>query len=299
MTRRRRSAPTSRARGSRWPVPTRANSTCASSPTSATSTSGARRHLHGLVREHEQHRPAAGHPVPEGDAQLPGLAHGPEVPLSRLRLDLQYQPGPERQVVVAGNLNYTFNPHFTVGGGIDALPGVRATEGNFPFWLTMDNRLIADEFFRPSYTMGVWARGKVVDRLSYRLMLGNNLSQLGVDAGQLDDKLNTLSAALIWLPTTGEFGTAAASATSTRHQQVATRRGRPLHPQRRGPPGPADLGRLRERHHPALGRQPDLPARPLRRRHPRDRRRPTRCSAPTAGSSTAASPSRASTTGAG
>lgn len=37
-------------------------------------------------------------------------------------------------------------------------------------------------------------------------MLGNNLSQLGVDAGQLDDSLDTLSAVVDWLPTTGEFG---------------------------------------------------------------------------------------------
>jgi hypothetical protein len=127
------------------------------------------------------------------------------------------------QVVVGGNLNYAFNPYFTLGGGIDALPGVRATEGNFPFWLTVDNRLMADEFFRPSYTMGVWAKGKVIDRLSYRAMLGNNLSQLGVDAGQLDDKLNTVSAALIWLPTTGEFGTRGGFGDFDAHQEPATR----------------------------------------------------------------------------
>ena len=43
--------------------------------------------------------------------------------------------------------------------------------------------------------MGVWVRGNVFDRLTYRRMLGNNLSQLGVDAGQLDNKLNTCSPA--------------------------------------------------------------------------------------------------------
>jgi hypothetical protein len=32
-------------------------------------------------------------------------------------------------VVVAGNLTYTFNPHVTIGAGINALPGVRTTEG--------------------------------------------------------------------------------------------------------------------------------------------------------------------------
>ena len=61
--------------------------------------------------------------------------------------------------MVAGNLTYTFNPHLTVGGGINSLPGVRTTEGTFPYWLGVDSRHIADEYFRPSYTTGLWARG--------------------------------------------------------------------------------------------------------------------------------------------
>jgi hypothetical protein len=129
------------------------------------------------------------------------------------------------QVVVGGNLNYKFNKFATVGGGIDALPGVRATEGNFPLWLTVDNRLIADEFFRPSYTMGVWVRGEIVDRLEYHVMLGNNLSQLGVDAGQLDKGLNTWSTALVWMPTTGEYGIAGGFGDYEGHKRLATRIG--------------------------------------------------------------------------
>jgi hypothetical protein len=127
------------------------------------------------------------------------------------------------QVVVGGNVNYVFGPHFTLGAGIDALPSDRATEGNFPFWLTVDNRLMADEFFRGSYTMGIMAKGNIVDHLKYRFMLGNNLSQLGVDAGQLDNKLNTVSMGLIWLPTTGEFGTQGGFGDFDRHEQIATR----------------------------------------------------------------------------
>ena len=37
-------------------------------------------------------------------------------------------------------------------------------------------------------------------------MLANNLSTLGVDAGQLDGDFTTVSVALWWMPTTGEYG---------------------------------------------------------------------------------------------
>jgi hypothetical protein len=110
------------------------------------------------------------------------------------------------QVVLAGNLSYAFNKSFNVGAGIRSLPGTRSVEGNFPFWLGVDTRLIADEFFRPSYTSGVWAWGKIGSRLDYIAMIGNNLSTLGVSAAQLNNGLNTVSTSLVWMPSTGEFG---------------------------------------------------------------------------------------------
>lgn len=110
------------------------------------------------------------------------------------------------QVVLAGNLNYSFTKSFNVGAGIRSLPGTRSVEGNFPFWLGVDSRLMADEFFRPSYTSGVWAWGQLGEHLDYIAMIGNNLSTLGVSAAQLDNGFNTVSTSLVWKPTTGEFG---------------------------------------------------------------------------------------------
>jgi len=112
--------------------------------------------------------------------------------------------GQGAQVVLAGNLHYTFNNHLTLGGGIRSLPGTRSVEGNFPFWPGVDSRMIADEFMRPSYTSGFWATGQIVDRLEYQVMVGNNMSTLGVPASRLDNGLNTFSSALIWFPT-GDF----------------------------------------------------------------------------------------------
>jgi hypothetical protein len=104
------------------------------------------------------------------------------------------------QVVVAGNLSYLFDESFNVGVGIGGLPTTRSTEGNFPRWLKVDVRTMADDFFRGSFTSGIWAYGKLGENWRYHAMLGNNLSQLGVDAGQLDNKLDTYSGALIWAP---------------------------------------------------------------------------------------------------
>ena len=93
-----------------------------------------------------------------------------------------------------------------VGVGITSLPSVRSTEGQFPYWLGVDDRLIADEFFRGSYTSGVWLKGELHTKVKYHAMFASNLSTLGVSASQLDNRFDTQSYSVQWLPTTGEFG---------------------------------------------------------------------------------------------
>ena len=113
--------------------------------------------------------------------------------------------GQGAQVVVAGNLSYHFNDAFSLATGIGALPTTQSTNYTFPNWLRVDNRTIADEFFR-ARTLPVSGHGATLsDTLRYRVMLGNNLSQLGVDAVQLDGNFNTVSGALWWVPTTGQY----------------------------------------------------------------------------------------------
>jgi hypothetical protein len=130
--------------------------------------------------------------------------------------------GQGAQVVVAGNLSYSFADSFNLAAGIGALPTTRSTNYTFPNWLRVDNRTIADEYFRGSYTSGVWAWGQLADKLRYRVMVGNNLSQLGVDAGQLDSNFNTFSGALWWMPTTGEYGPGEGFGDFEHHDELAT-----------------------------------------------------------------------------
>ena len=133
--------------------------------------------------------------------------------------------GDPAQVVGAGNISYVMNSFATIGLGITSLPGVRSTEGQFPYWNGVDDRLMADEFFRPSYTTGIWLKGAFAPGVNYMAMLGNNMSTLGVSASQLDDTIDTWSVMLNWLPTTKEYGPLGAFGDFEHHEELATRLG--------------------------------------------------------------------------
>jgi hypothetical protein len=131
--------------------------------------------------------------------------------------------GDPAQVVGGGNISYVFNKYVTFGGGITSLPSVRSTEGQFPYWLGVDDRLIADEFFRGSYTTGFWLKGEFATNFKYMAMIANNLSTLGVSAAQMDNTFDTQSYMLQWLPTTGEFGLWGTFGDYDYHEKLATR----------------------------------------------------------------------------
>jgi hypothetical protein len=153
---------------------------------------------------------------------LRGWAFDPRFGYNAYVWSSQTSQGLGAQVVVAGNINWTFNDALKTYFGIHSLPSTRSTNRNFPYWLRNDNRPIADEFFRGSYTQGIWAEGKIAKGLEYRAMIANNLSALGVNARQLDAKINTVSGALTWTPTTGEFGPGNGFGDFEEHQKVAT-----------------------------------------------------------------------------
>jgi hypothetical protein len=133
--------------------------------------------------------------------------------------------GDPAQVVGAGNLQYSFSKAAMVGVGITSLPSTRSTEGQFPYWLGVDDRLTADEFFRGSYTDGVWLKGDIGAKAKYMAMIGDNLSILGVSATRLNNKLDTQSYMIQWLPSTGEFGLYGTFGDYDYHEEVATRLG--------------------------------------------------------------------------
>lgn len=128
-----------------------------------------------------------------------------------------------QQTLVYGNLQYRFNKNFIIGGGIMPNISIRSMQGPFPFYNSTD-RTMGEESLRAGFTNGVFLKGEVVPKLNYILMLGNNLSTLGVQAAKLTRTLSQ-GAGLVWLPTTGEYGPRGGLGDFEKHQKVATRFG--------------------------------------------------------------------------
>lgn len=127
------------------------------------------------------------------------------------------------QDAIFANLGYQFHPAFSVYGGLNGLPGTRSLQGSHPYWLAPD-RVMADEFFRPFFTNGIWATGEPLPGLWYTAMIGNNLSALGITARQLTRSF-AKSGSIWWMPTTHEFGPQGAYGDWEYHDRVATRFG--------------------------------------------------------------------------
>lgn len=101
-------------------------------------------------------------------------------------------------IVVAGNIGWRFNKALTVTGGYTGVPGSRSLVGTFPFFQPID-RSMADNFFRPGFTQGVWANGEPVKGLNYLVFVGNGLNTLNITANKIDTSL-VFSGSAWWEP---------------------------------------------------------------------------------------------------
>ncbi|HEY0460638.1 MAG TPA: hypothetical protein VGC97_15990 [Pyrinomonadaceae bacterium] len=106
-------------------------------------------------------------------------------------------------IVVAGNIGWQFNKALTVTAGYTGVPGSRSLVNTFPFFTSTD-RSMADNFFRPGFTQGVWANGEPVKNLHYLAFVGNGLNTLSISANKIDPQL-VLSGSVWWEPL-GPYG---------------------------------------------------------------------------------------------
>ena len=127
------------------------------------------------------------------------------------------------QDALFANIGYQFSKRFNLYGGIFGNPGSRSMQGSHPYWLGND-RVMADEFFRPFFGQGLYANGEIAPGLWYSASVGNSSSTLGTTASQLDRDF-TYGGSLWWMPTTQEFGPRGAYGDWEYHDQLATRFG--------------------------------------------------------------------------
>ena len=127
------------------------------------------------------------------------------------------------QTTLYGWTGYQFHKKFNAYAGINTIGGSRSVMGSHPFWLAND-RVLADEFFRPGFTGTAWVNGELAPGFWYQVAAGNSLSQLGFTAKQLTRDIAT-GATVWWMPTTKEFGPNGSFDDWEYHDTVATRFG--------------------------------------------------------------------------
>ena len=106
-------------------------------------------------------------------------------------------------IIVASNIGWQFNKALTITGGYTGIPGSRSLVNTFPFFTSTD-RSMADNFFRPGFTQGVWASGEPANGLNYLAFVGNGLNTLNISANKIDTHL-VFSGSVWWEPQ-GAYG---------------------------------------------------------------------------------------------
>ena len=101
-------------------------------------------------------------------------------------------------IVVAGNIGWQFNKRLTLTAGYTGVPGSRSLVNTFPYFTATD-RSMADNFFRPGFTQGVWANGDLGHGLNYLAFVGNALNSINISAAKIDTNL-LVSGSVWWEP---------------------------------------------------------------------------------------------------
>ena len=130
---------------------------------------------------------------------------------------------PTDQKNIFASVGYQFGRRFSLYAGLNGLPGTRSLQGSHPYWLGHD-RVMADEFFRPYFSNGVWAQGELLPGFWYNVMAANNMSALGIKGTQMDRTWSS-GGSVWWMPTTKEFGPRGGYGDWEYHEKFATRFG--------------------------------------------------------------------------
>src|SRR5436853_5781242 len=106
-------------------------------------------------------------------------------------------------VIAGGLVSYQFNKALTLNAGYWSIPGSRTLTGSFPYFIQLD-RSMADNFFRPGFTQGVWATGEPLTGLYYHVFMGNGLNTLTIPTAKIDR--NLVYSGIAWWEPLGPYG---------------------------------------------------------------------------------------------
>jgi hypothetical protein len=106
-------------------------------------------------------------------------------------------------VIAGGLVSYTFNKAVTLNAGYWTVPGSRTLTQSFPYFIQLD-RSMADNFFRPGFTQGVWGTGEPLTGLFYHVFVGNGLNTLTIPTAKIDR--NLVYSGSVWWEPLGPYG---------------------------------------------------------------------------------------------
>lgn len=112
------------------------------------------------------------------------------------------------QDAIFGNIGYPFCKEFNLYAGVNGNSGSRSLNGSYPYWLVTD-RVMADEFFRPFFSQGMYANGELLPGFFYSGMVGNNNSIVGANWYPFDTRDTRLNIQLMDVnhsPVSSTFG---------------------------------------------------------------------------------------------
>jgi hypothetical protein len=109
----------------------------------------------------------------------------------------------ENQTIAVGAISYAFSKAFAISSGYNKVPGTREWLESARYTLGAD-RTMANTFFRPSVSPGVWTSGEPVDGFFYYTGIYNDFNSTANGADRVSDNM-TYSGNIWWEPL-GPFG---------------------------------------------------------------------------------------------
>ena len=106
-------------------------------------------------------------------------------------------------VIQGGYIGYKFSDSLTLYGGYWGIPGSRSNTRDF-MWLQGVERSMADSFFRPGFTQGIWLEGNPAPQLYYVAYVGNSMNTLNINTAKIDK--NFVYSTSAWWEPLGDYG---------------------------------------------------------------------------------------------